>query len=229
MEVAIEHTQGLWNESVGKSAHNQAWRSEFDPWSPYSRKRESIPVSCHMTSILAPWPNKSINVIIFFKKLIFLHFEPRTWLTMVWKWKELRLGTQLFNNAWIEGKKTVRTKLAWAMQEDLVWKKKSNKQYQWDTWILSQAQVPVSRELGQSLSPPDSGSLLMKQEWCLLPCRMLEVGSRPANNADALALCAPPSFFDKVASESQLLRTSSFLSRGALPRITSYIFRQYQR
>lgn len=43
---------------------------------------------------------------------------------MVWKLKELHLGTELFNDAWIEGKKTVRTKLAWAMQEDLVWKKK---------------------------------------------------------------------------------------------------------
>lgn len=42
---------------------------------------------------------------------------------MVWKRKELRLGTQLFNDAWIEGKKTVRTKLAWAMQEDLCEKK----------------------------------------------------------------------------------------------------------
>lgn len=47
------HPPSQWNGSVAKGTCCQAWQYEFDPQNPQDERRESIPVSCSLTSI--PW------------------------------------------------------------------------------------------------------------------------------------------------------------------------------
>lgn len=157
--------------------------------------------------------------------MIFLHFESRTWLIIAWKLKVLCLGTHLSNDAWIEGKKTMRTKLAWAMQEDLVNRKKIKQTTQ--VRDLNSFPGPFTSFTRTGAGTKSSGLWLAAYEMGMMSSSLPDAGGwmQTCQQCSCPALCTLPSFFDKVASESMLLQTSSFFSKGALPMITSYIFR----